>query len=202
MVPLMMPMASYKKVMFQLSWPKECSGAIGNASASTNGVTWLNKSCCALFQSSWSKECISAIDDTTGIAWCWWQWHDMTKKVMLHLILIVLTKGMQWCHWQSCWHHVTPVAMPVVSHDQKVMLHLVSIVWTYVMQWCHWCHVMSMAVQMALDDQESCCMKSKLHWHKECIGVDWWCYQHHVMLMPEQLHDQRSHFAPHLIVLT
>ena len=39
------------------------------------------------------------------------------QKVMLCLILIVLTKGMQWCNWQCHWHHRLPV--PVVSHRQK-----------------------------------------------------------------------------------
>ena len=38
---------------------------------------------------------------------------------MLHLILVILTQGMQWCHWCCCWSQVMPIPEPVVSHDQK-----------------------------------------------------------------------------------
>ena len=76
------------------------------------------------------------------IMWCQHQcqWHHMTKKVMLHLISIILTwtykrtiynaVGIIW-HWHWCqWPHVTSTpmhhmiqcqcnVMPVVSHDEK-----------------------------------------------------------------------------------
>ena len=41
------------------------------------------------------------------------------KKVMLHCILIMLTQGMQWCHWECHWCHATLILMPVALHDWK-----------------------------------------------------------------------------------
>ena len=38
---------------------------------------------------------------------------------MLYLILIILTQGMQWCHWWCCWYHVMPMLALMVSHEQK-----------------------------------------------------------------------------------
>ena len=77
-------------------------------------VTWWKKPCCTLFWSSWPKEFSDTIYDAISINWYWcqYQWHhmmsmpltvvlhdagtnntchQMTKKVMLHLVLIVLT---------------------------------------------------------------------------------------------------------------
>ena len=46
--------------------------------------------------------------------------NDITwPKVMLHLILIVLSWQMLWCHWGYCWHHMTPTLVSMVSDDQR-----------------------------------------------------------------------------------
>ena len=39
----------------------------------------------------------------------------MIKTIMLYLILIVLTKGMQ----RYLWHHGMSMLIPIVPHDQK-----------------------------------------------------------------------------------
>ena len=52
--------------------------------------------------------------DTSLVQCC-----HMTKQVMLHLILITLTYGIQWCHLWCHWHHVTPMPVLVVSHHPK-----------------------------------------------------------------------------------
>ena len=49
--------------------------------------------------------------------------HD--QKVMLYLIFIVLTQGIQLCHWLCHQHHVMPKPVPMITHDQKVKLHLI-----------------------------------------------------------------------------
>ena len=38
---------------------------------------------------------------------------------MLHLILIILTLGMQWCHWQCHPHHMMTKLVPIASPDRK-----------------------------------------------------------------------------------
>ena len=43
--------------------------------------------------------------------------HD--QEVMLQLISIIMTLGMQLCHLQCYWHHVMTVLAPVESHNQK-----------------------------------------------------------------------------------
>ena len=43
----------------------------------------------------------------------------ITKKVMLHLISMIMTYRLQWhCRWW-CLHHIMLVLAPMVSHDQK-----------------------------------------------------------------------------------
>ena len=41
------------------------------------------------------------------------------QKIMLQLISIILTKGMQWCHWQHIRHHV----INGISGQNDVGLH-------------------------------------------------------------------------------
>ena len=53
-----------------------------------------------------------------GIRWHWWQWHCMIK-IILHLILIVLTGEMQWCHWWCYQHHLMLRLALMVLHDQE-----------------------------------------------------------------------------------
>ena len=94
------------------SWHKECRVPLMMQLAShgphANGVTWPEKSCTS-FWLSWLHKCSNVIDDAIDMTWCWcWcQLHLMTKKVMLHLLFIILTNQMDWCHWWHCWHHVT-----------------------------------------------------------------------------------------------
>ena len=38
-----------------------------------------------------------------------WHWH-MTQKVIMHLILVILTKQMQCCHWRCHWYHITEMS--------------------------------------------------------------------------------------------
>ena len=104
---------------FQLSWPWGCNGALIILTAShdqwhhmtnkfiilTWGMEWCHWPCCwnhmtpNQCQGSWHRECNSATDNVIGFKWCQCQckWHSMTK-VMLHLILTIPTKGMEWCH--------------------------------------------------------------------------------------------------------
>ena len=61
------------------------------------------------FWSSWPNKCNDAIDDTIGMMWHWCQhqWHYLTKRIMLHLILIILTEEMHWCCWCCQWNDMT-----------------------------------------------------------------------------------------------
>ena len=81
--------------------------------------------------------------------------HD--KKVILPLISITMTQGVQWCHWWCHQHHMMLLSM--ASHEQNVMLHFISIMLIWGMQWFHWwcCwhHMMSVLRPMALHDQRS-----------------------------------------------
>ena len=118
---------------FWLSLPQECSCAIDDAIViiwywcSAKGPIWLKKSFWNSFWLSWPKDCNGA---TIFILWtqhsC--QWHHMTKshiaphfghldlkegsdaiddtRVMLHLITIIITLEMQWCHWWHLYNHL------------------------------------------------------------------------------------------------
>ena len=61
----------------------------------TISIMWCQQKCqcCTTFWLSWLKKCSSAIGEAIDITWywCWCQWHHMTKKVILYLILIILT---------------------------------------------------------------------------------------------------------------
>ena len=81
----------------------------------TNGIAWPRKLCCTSLQFSWPMKWNVVIDDAVGITWCWCQWLHITKKVMLHLLLIILTYEIQWCHIWCHQHEAMPV--PMVSHD-------------------------------------------------------------------------------------
>ena len=69
------------------------------------------KSHCTSFQLSWPKEYNAAIDNTIGMLPVLLQWCQMIKKVMLYIIFITLTLGIQWYHWQFCPHHMMPTHM-------------------------------------------------------------------------------------------
>ena len=60
------------------------------------------KSYCIFFWSSWPSKLNGAFDDTVGIMWHWTStsaitWH---KRLMLQIVSVILTKWIQWCHWQ------------------------------------------------------------------------------------------------------
>ena len=83
----------------------------------------------------------------------------LVKKVMFHLILIILTKEMEWCHWWFHWYHIMLMLVPRISHDQKVMLYLLLVILTYQMKWCYWwhswLHVTETQASKASNDQQS-----------------------------------------------
>ena len=122
---------------------------------------------------SWPQECIAGIENTITITWgCGWsQWHPMTKKVMMDIILIILTWGVQWHHWWCCphhmlltpiqWHHMIATPMPVALCDMHMFMSLAS-----------------------CDKEKSCCTLFQLSWPKECscntddvVGMMWHWYQ-------------------------
>ena len=85
--------------------------------ANANSVTWSKKSHCTSFWSPWPKECRDATEDAVSIIWhwCWYQWSHITKKVIFHIISILVTKGIQCHNLQHCLHHVN--LMPIASHS-------------------------------------------------------------------------------------
>ena len=118
--------------LFQLFWPDKCSCAIHDAI----GITWcwcqwhhMTKiSCYILFWSPWPIKWNGSIGDIIDIMWHWHQqqWHHMTKKIMLHIVSIILTYWMQWCYRQYYQHHMMLILVQIltVSNDWRVMLHL------------------------------------------------------------------------------
>ena len=91
-----------------------------NTGTGTSAVTWPKRLFYTSFKLSWLKECSGAIDCVLGTTWCWhWcQWHQMIKKVILHLSLIVLTWEIQWFHWWSYHQHVVLTLVLMAYHDQ------------------------------------------------------------------------------------
>ena len=89
---------------------------------------------------------VTACDVNPDVSSITWQ-----RKVLLHLLSIVLTWGMQWHHFLYHWHLVIPTTMP--------MLHLILIILIKQMQWYHWCghwhHMMLMLMPMVWHDQTS-----------------------------------------------
>ena len=109
--------------------------------------------------------------------------HD--QKVMLHLILIIFSYGMQWCYWRCCQHHMMLIPVPVAWHDQKS--HIAP----------HFCHLGVRKTMIPLASSEpnsgtngitwprkSFCTSLSLLGHKECndaidnaISFIWcWCW--------------------------
>ena len=85
------------------------------------GFKWPKNLCCTSFWLSWMSQCSSAIDDAIDITrcWCWCQWHQITKTVVLHLKLSILVQQMEWCHWWHCWHHMTLIPISMALLDLK-----------------------------------------------------------------------------------
>ena len=45
--------------------------------------------------------------------------HHMNKNIMLHLILTIMTKWMQWSHCWCLWQHMMMMLVPMASLDHK-----------------------------------------------------------------------------------
>ena len=158
-----------------------------NADTSTNGVTGLKNSCCTSFQASRPNGYSDAIDGTVDITWCQHRckWCHMTRKVMMHLVSIILTYQMQWCHWQCCQDHVMLTPVPVMSHGQKRYIilyfnltYLINAVVPLMMLFgVTWCQHISTLIKLW-------CTSFWLSHHNGCIGaidsaadVTWCQYQ-------------------------
>ena len=84
---------------FQLSWRNKYNNAIDDTNwqdemwCQCHHHHMAKKSCCTSFQLSWPSKCNGVNCNAFSIMWCqcWCQWNHMTKNVMLHLILIILT---------------------------------------------------------------------------------------------------------------
>ena len=86
-----------------------------DANTNANGMTWPERSCDTSFWSSRHNECSVAINNAISTIWCWFcfQWCHMTKKIMLHFILIILT--------------ILPLTMLFASHDADTRVS--GIIW-------------------------------------------------------------------------
>ena len=116
------------------------------------------KLCYTLFQSFLPNEYSGDIDNAIGITWYWclYQQYQMTEKVMLHLILIIMNQEMQWWYWWCPQGHVIPI---LASHDLK---HHVTPCFNHfglTNKMCYWkcyqCHLMLALVPTALHGQKS-----------------------------------------------
>ena len=118
-------------ISFQLSWTKECHGAIlchwyhvmlrpvpmaphdqkSHITPHFDHLDLIN----AVVSFTISLASCYANTGAMGITWCWClcQRNHMTRKLMWHLLLIILTQQMEWCHWWHCLHHVTPTPASV-----------------------------------------------------------------------------------------
>ena len=68
--------------------------ALPDTGVCASDITWLKSHVIAFW--AWPYKWSGAIDDTVGMKWhrCQYQWHDMTKRVMLHIFLIIITEEM------------------------------------------------------------------------------------------------------------
>ena len=141
---------TWQKIMFtsfQLSWLKECNGAIFDVI----GIMWCQQQCqcCTSFQSSWlnkSSDTDAGVSDITWPKmsfcisfWLYWAnygmvplmtlfvWYDTDtsinssiwpKKVMLHFIWTILTNQMQQFPLMMTWHCIMLLLVPVTSHNE------------------------------------------------------------------------------------
>ena len=113
----------------------------------------------------------STVDKGIRVMWCQCkcQWCDMTRTVMLHHILIILTEGMKWCNWW-CYqhhmhhqHHVLLSLAPMASQECPVAPHFKCL---DPMQWCHWwcCWQYVMLESVVSHDQ-----KRHVAYHFNCL---------------------------------
>ena len=106
---------------------------------------------------------------------------------MMYLILITLTKGMQWCHWWCCWPHIMWMPAPMVSLNHHVAPHFS----------CHGLRIAMVPLRTLLascdtntsangvSGQKVMSHLFQLHWPEECngtiddsIGITWHWWQH------------------------
>ena len=105
------------------SWPKECNAiSIMWHNVRGSGIMWWWHQWHHMRKSHIAPHfnCFD-IDNAVSIMWywCWCQWCPMIKNVILPLILIILTQGMQWCHWQYYLHCTILTQIPVASYDAE-----------------------------------------------------------------------------------
>ena len=128
---------------FQLSWPEKCIGAIDGAINIMlwwhwhQGIPSLRKSCWTTIQVCWPKKCIVPLmmllalchAGANGLTWpkrhvtyhfsCLFIRNTMIPLMMLLASYETYTYpiGIMWHKYQ--WHHLLPMPVAIVSHDQK-----------------------------------------------------------------------------------
>ena len=118
-----------------------------------------------------------AIYSAISITWCQCkhQMQSMTKKFMLHLIAIILTKWMHSCHWWYYWHYIMLILVPLASHVQNIHVafhfhhpdltnRMVPLMTLCIMWYWHqhqWHH----------DQKKVCCSMFQWPWPNECNGA-------------------------------
>ena len=75
--------------------------------------------CCPSFQLSLPNEFSGAIYNAIGVMCCQCQYLLITLWIMLYLISVILSSGMQGCHCWCHWYHIMSVLIWIVSQDQK-----------------------------------------------------------------------------------
>ena len=85
------------------------------AGAGTNGITWPKSHFAPHFNCLDLRNSVVLLgmllvshDTNSGTTWCWqwYHWCQMTKESHFHLIMIILTLGLHWFHWEHHWHHI------------------------------------------------------------------------------------------------
>ena len=107
--------------------------------------------------------------------------------IILHFILVLFTKVMEWCHWEYHQHHVMPLPVSMVSYDQKhhVAPHFLSfwpkecsgMTWFHISLGSSWCNARTSYNANASTNGITWPKKScfSLFW----FGMRWhWCKWH------------------------
>ena len=117
---------------FWLSWSKKCNCHIWQCQEPHKMLMPMPMAShdqnisCSSFQLSWPKNCLGDVADAITIICHWHQcnWYHMTK---LHLISIIFTQGMQWCHFVLLMASCDPKTGANGITWAKIMLYLISI---------------------------------------------------------------------------
>ena len=160
--------------------------------------TW----CCTSFQSSWPSEWNGTIDCVISImsCQCQCQWHHMTGKVMLDLILIVMTLQLHCYLWYH-WHHGCHTAASGITWSKSfVAPHFICLEVTNA--------IVPLTMPSAPCDanastkcitwpKRSCCTSLQLSWPNKChdavAALMMPLALHDANLVPVAWHDQKSH---------